>query len=315
MKSTITIQMRIAYISTLISLFFQYTAFSQLNFKQQKAINNYITAVNALSDETYKAINCLYKYSDGMKKKGNHNMMLPSLSCADQVPPYYLNNALQESNVLPAATAASLNTDLKIIFDRYEDLINSCRTLEAYTRLRDYDTDQFAKAKQLIESVQTTVIMLKKEVANFEHQISKQALALQGPPKNIKVAQARTFVYQTVQDEKVLLDLFFMNFSPENFSAQFPIDALQEHVNKLDIKLSSFKYANTMPYPANYQFNRYVETLKKDMQVMKRELINGYTAKEQNDDLYANEALVSLINYYNNLVSTQNSFADAVRQQ
>lgn len=299
------------YIQVLVFLLLNCRMYGQLNFKQQKAFQNYINAANAVAEQSYRTINCLHQYSDGMKKKGS--VQLPQLSCAEELPAYYLGTATSESNVLPSATSSALNADLASVFERYELILNSSRTLEAYTKMKDYERDQFSKAKQLIEEIQIQMIMLKKEQANLEVDIIKQATALQGA-SNSKVAQARSFIYEVVKEERAILDLFFLNFNAENFSGQFPSEQLQKHVNQLDIRISNFKFTNTLPYPANYQFDRFMETLKKDMQEMKRDLINGYTAQEQNDDIYANKALASLINYYNNLVSTQNTFSDALRQ-
>lgn len=304
--------MKSIYIPIFIALFLSNCVYGQVSFKQQKAFQNYINGSNAIIDQTYRTIECLHRYSEGMKKKGN--TILPSLSCAEQIPSYHINTAVSESSALPSNIATALNADINLLAERYEAILNSCRTLEAYTKMKDYERDQFAKARQLIEEVQTQVLMLKKETANLELDITKLSTSMQTGTHDPKIKQASAFIHEVVQEEKALLDLFFLNFNAENFSNQFPAELLQKHVNNLDIKLANFKFANTLPYPANYQFDRFMETLKKDMQEMKRNLINGYTAQEQNDDIYANKALESLINYYNNLISTQNAFSDALRQ-
>jgi len=282
-----------------------------VSVKQQEAFNTYINAANTIVAECTGFMNCLQLYYEKTTKQSFSSYN--NKSCASEIPPYFHDAITEKSKDLPSDVALKLNNSIGEIYNKYASILEKCQSLEAYTTLKEYEIDKFAKAYLIMDAIQTDFIMLKRDIENFDELIRQLYFAKCNSTLNVKITNVEQFMLSSIDNEKEILDLFYLNFNSQNFTNQFPAEEIQLHINKTDISLSTFKFNNMLPDNVHYQFNRFLSSANTDMQEMKRSLINAYTADKQTNDKFANEAYLSLLNYYHNLISIQHSVCDALK--
>jgi hypothetical protein len=312
-------KIKIAFLFASLLVFSAIQSYSQkLNRSQFVSLNNYIDYLNFSSNELINEFQCLYDYYnrvenfriDPKKTYGLSNVPV----CAGDDASFYFEKAIKESKNLNKEDAEKLNSDLNKINETYLSIIKDSRELEIYNRLNDYEKDNFAKHELLMKEIQSLFDDFYKYECEFNKGIFSVYRKYQ-PYLSSNIHQNYENEMRTIlMDEKYFFDSWLVNFERSYFTQHFPVNEWIENINMNDTKYDPFDSQNTLKYPINNYYSMFWGGLKM-LQSTKRNAIDGYTFKTDND-AHLNHSLKNIYDLYNSsLVNNFNHYVSACEQQ
>lgn len=277
--------------------------------QQAKALNNYVALANHLNDELNglgpSLSSLYYSIQTYREKKGNRGML--SYSCKVGPTAYYFEEAEKTSAGL-GSKGATLQAKAKQFITSFQKVDKTCKEIEIYFRLKDYETDDFKKTETLLPGIITYVHQYKKDIEVFEVELEKLYYALQ--PFNINDPYQKTekLMRDQLVFEKRLIDEWTYNINAATYTG-WPNKATEEHIIQNETKIESLKKSlDLVKYPASSQYKSFIEAIA-SLQKSKRNAIDGNTYESQKSDGHSNDFHNNLINYYNNAaVSFYNNY-------
>lgn len=295
-------------------LFFLFVCLSHLLSAQvltepkQKAINNYIQLTNHLTSEVQSLGPSLVRYYHEMeqyqKKPGRP---IPEYLCKLDAKAYYYEEALKTAAAL-GTNGTALASKTEAARTSFQKIDETCKAIEIYFRLKDYETDQFKKFEELISAIERYVKEYSDRVHDLQLEVSKVSSSLQPYNASQPYHQADRLMRDQLVFEKVLLDSWSFNVNEEVHTG-WPHEAAQKHVLEGSKKIEALKQsAITLKYPSSSMYKSFIESVEA-LQEVKRSGVDGYTFEMQQSDKFSNDLYFDLINYYNNAeISFYNNF-------
>ncbi len=137
------------------------SCFSQtITALQHKALNSYVDYADHSAAEVAKVVKSIIAYYPTIH--GKRTWGAPRYICPIQREDFYLNDALKQSNGLPATQQAALNARIKDLAETAEQIDAHCKALDTYHKLEDYKQDNFGRAETLINELQILIVEYKR---------------------------------------------------------------------------------------------------------------------------------------------------------
>jgi Mg-chelatase subunit ChlD len=276
--------------------------YSQNNISTIKTANEHIQFINELTGNLITTQNCLYTlYSDlerGRNPKYN-NFIGSGYICTKFITENQFNTLLENTKNLPANKALELNSNAQLLYDIFLKINQLCRELEIYIRLKDYTKDRLKKSDEIYQqiSVNYNIYIQQKE------KYYQSVLNLAGTFSNDQVYSK---LIEYLDGEQNLVAQFKLNFQVNTFTSNVPVDNLLQQ-----IKASDNLLANIQIHESNelYSLKGIVDVAKSQLQRVKRDAIDNYSAEAKKSDAYANNFMHSYLIYLNDyLISDYNRY-------
>jgi Ca-activated chloride channel homolog len=275
---------------------------------QQKAINNYITLVNHLSTEVGNLGPSLVapyaRVADPGKKSYG---MAPAYSCRTSPPGYYYDEAKKTAAALASAGTAFVSK-AEAVYNVWQQLDETCKAIEIYFRLKDYESDNYKKLGQLILTMEARVGTYSKAVKDLHTETEKLFAKLQPHNAGNAYHKADKLMRDQLAFEMELIDACTYNIH-ETVHTGWPVEKVQKHILDDTRRLEVLRQGGGgVQYPASSMYKSFVEGIE-SIQNTKRNGVDGYTFEKQQSDGHSNNVYKNLINYHNNVgVSFYNNF-------
>lgn len=266
---------------------------------QQKAINNYITMVNELTSELRDLGPSLVTPYKRMLEFRNKSRVITPYTCGIAEKKYYLEEAQKSASALgssgtlfiskaEAARASWLKVD------------ETCKAIEIYFRLKDYERDNFQRFEVLVNTIETQVRDYSYAVKEVQVEAEKLYAKLQPYNATNSYHKASKLMRDQLVFERELLDSCTFNIH-EDVHTGWPVEKAEKHILDDARKIDVLKKGVTgIQYPASSMYNSFVEGME-SLQSTKRNGVDGYTYEKQQSDEHSNNVYKNLINYYNNV--------------
>jgi Mg-chelatase subunit ChlD len=285
-----------------------------LSSTQQKAINNYITLANQLSaDVGAIGSSLLQPYRQMVEWKGKSNRPIAPYTCVCRDKNYYVTEAEKTASALGSA-GTNFIAKAKAVHAAYQKIDESCKGIEIYYRLKDYESDGFKKLEEMINTIQSQVTAYHKQVNDLRKESEKLVATLQPFNASSSYHKAEKIMRDQLRYELDLLETMTFNVNEATHTG-WPVETAEKHILENVKRLETLSQSGSgLQYPASSQYKSFVESIA-SLQQSKRHGVDDYTYENQQSDRHSNEVYKNLINYFNNAgVSFYNTFINMAVQ-
>jgi Ca-activated chloride channel homolog len=299
----------------LFGLFLPLAVVSQsLSESQQKAINAYIVWVNHLTQQVSNLGSSLVQpYRQASEVKARSSWIPNSYSCKLSASDYYYTETAKSSSVIGTQGAAFLSAAASVR-EAYQQLDASCKQLEIYYRLNDYESDQYKKAAELVRAMTEQITAYAQRVQAFHDETEKLIGKLQPYSGTSAYSKADKLMRDQLVFEKKLSDAWNFNVY-ESVHTGWPSESAQQHIRDNQVRINTLKQGGGgVQYPASSMYKSFVDGVV-SLQDVKRAGVDGYTYEKWKSDEHGNYVYNQLLNYYNNdCIAFYNNYIDQSRQ-
>jgi Mg-chelatase subunit ChlD len=281
---------------------------------KQKAINNYVQLANHLTGELQSLGPSLVRYNlVSIELKKYPTRPVPQYLCKLDSKTYYYEEAVKSAPSLGGAGAA-LSLKVEALRESYSKIDATCKTIEIYFRLKDYESDSFKKFEEQLTLIQTQVVDYSNKLKAFQAEVEKLTNVLQPHNESLPYHRANKLMRSQLAFERELLDSWSFNVM-ESVHTGWPVENAQKHIVDDMPKIEKLKSTSiVLQYPASSMMKSFIESIE-DLQRTKRSAVDGYTFEQQQSDKHSNDSYYNLINYYNNAaISFNNNFISQANQ-
>lgn len=279
-----------------------------LSESKQKAINHYLQFVNDLTAEVQAVGPSLVRYYSDMEQyRKNPSRPVSQYTCKLDAKSYYYDEALKSAPAL-GTSGATLSSKAEAVRAAYQKIDASCKAIEIYFRLKDYESDKFKKFEETVSLLEKQVKEYSDRVNDLQLEANKLLASLQPYNTSQPYHKADRLMRTQLAFEKELLDLWTFNIK-EEIHTGWPDQEAQQHILADSKKIETLKHSGiTLKYPSSSMYSSFIESIE-SLQEVKRSGVDGYTYEKQQSDKHSNDLYFDLINYYNNAaVSFYNNF-------
>ena len=281
---------------------------------QQKAINNYILLANHLTGElNAMGPSLAQSYRQMVEYRKQPSRPVSPYLCKLDAKQYYQDEAIKSAAAL-ASAGATLSAKSEAMMKAYQKVDATCKSIEIYFRLKDYQADNFKKFEELLSTQEKQVLEFSNRVKELHSETEKLFYSLQ--PYNDKLPYHRSdkLMRNQLAFERELIDAFSFNLN-EAVHTGWPVEKTEKHILDDVRKIEALKRAeNGINYPASSQVKSFIGSIE-SLQQSKRTAVDGYTFEKQQTDGHGNGVYNNLINYYTNTgVSFYNNFLNYARK-
>lgn len=286
-----------------------------LSSEQQKAINHYITLANQLSaDVGAIGPSLLQPYRQMLEWKGKPSRPVAPYTCVCRDKGNYVTEADKTAPVLGSAGATFI-AKAKAVHAAYQKIDETCKGIEIYYRLKDYESDGFKKLEEMIRTIQSQVDAYHKQVNDLRKESEKLLSTLQPFNASSPYHNAERIMRDQLRYELELLETMTFNVHEATHTG-WPVETTEKHILENVKRLEVLNQSGSgLHYPASSMYKSFVESIA-SLQESKRHGVDDYTYENQQSDRHSNEVYKNLINYFNNAgVSFYNNFINMAAQQ
>ncbi|UYN86116.1 MAG: VWA domain-containing protein [Cyclobacteriaceae bacterium] len=270
-----------------------------LSEAQQKAINNYITMVNQLSNELAGLGPSLAASYRSMLEFRNKPRPVSPYSCRMDEKKYYFEEAQRTALALGAA-GANFKAKAEAARLAWLKVDETCKAIEVYFRLKDYESDNFKRFEELVGLIDAQVQEYAHRVGELQLETEKLYARLQPHNAANPYHKASKLMRDQLVFEHELLDALIFNVN-EQVHTGWPVEKAQKHILDDSRRVDELKKGVTgIQYPASSMYTSFVEGIE-SLQSTKRNGVDGYTYEKQQSDEHSNGLYKNLINYYNHV--------------
>src|SRR5688572_6775440 len=125
---------------------------------KQRAINNYVQLANHLTGELQSIGPSLVRYyAVAMEHKQHPTRPVPQYLCKLDSKSYYYEETLKSGPALGSAGSV-LSQKVEALRESYAKIDATCKGIEIYFRLKDYESDGFKKFEEQLAAIETQVV-------------------------------------------------------------------------------------------------------------------------------------------------------------
>ncbi|MBX2962181.1 MAG: VWA domain-containing protein [Cyclobacteriaceae bacterium] len=266
---------------------------------QQRAINNYIVMVNQLTTGLSDLGPSLVTPYRSMQEYRNKPRTIAPYTCKLSEKNYYVDEARKTSTALGSG-GTTFMAKAEAARTAWLAVDGTCKSIEIYFRLKDYETDNFKQFEELVGNVETQVKEYARLVREMQVEADKLYQKLQPYNASNPYHKAGKLMHDQLMFEQELLDACVFNVN-ESVHTGWPVERAEKHILDDVRRVSELKKGVTgIQYPASSMYTSFVEGME-SLQATKRNGVDGYTYEKQHTDAHSNSVYKNLINYYNHV--------------
>lgn len=289
--------------TSLIFIVLPFLSIAQIQSAQQKALNAYVDYANISASEISQIAHSIFEYHSQLQRK---DRVAPRYTCPFQIDAYYATNIEKLKSSLAASVSDPIDKSFTQLKDAEAKIDQICKALDTYHKLQDFKQDDFAKAKTLINELQSSIIEYKKIQDEFRSVLNITNNKLAASANTYRQADAK--MYAVLEAERKFIDSWRYNLNEETHTG-WNVSALEQSITESDKLLEELKKQNIqLKYPASSMWTQFQSSLASIVEV-KRTALNGYNFEAKKSDRHSNSVYLNLINYFNGtILSEYNTF-------
>jgi len=263
----------------------------------QTSLNHYIEFLSESSELVIHRFKMLRDYQDDVsryRKRPDYGLRLPSSGPLEE---YYYNKALGGLGV-ELAKRKQLNAGLENVWKVLNKLDETCKTLETYVRLKDYERDNLKKSDALVSEMQS----LFERYAHDKNALYTQIRQIYGGIQNRAatdpyIATERAMGEVIAAQQRLLEALpYYLN---EETKAEWPAALVRQSMLDDEKALATIgNTASQLQYPASDMVGTFKSALA-SMQDIKRQALDDHNFAAQQSARHGNAVYLSLVEQFN----------------
>jgi len=263
----------------------------------QTSLNHYIEFLSQSSELVIRRFKMLRDYQDDVsryRKKPDYGLRLSSSGPLEE---YYYKEALPGLGI-EAGKRKQLNAGLENVWKVLNKLDETCKTLETYVRLKDYERDNLKNSDALVAEIQSLFERYAHDKTALYTQIRQVYAGVQNRPATDPYIVTEKAMGEVIAAQQRLLDAlpYYLN---EETKAEWPVALVRQSM--LDDEKALATIGNTaaqLEYPASDMVGTFKSALA-SMQDIKRRAVDDHNFAAQQSAQHGNTVYLSLVEQFN----------------
>ncbi|SEJ84478.1 Protein of unknown function [Dyadobacter sp. SG02] len=263
----------------------------------QTSLNHYIEFLSQSSELVIRRFKMLRDYQDDVsryRKKPDYGLRLPS---SGPLEAYYYQKALHGLGV-EAGKRKQLNAGLENVWKVLNKLDETCKALETYVRLKDYERDNLKKSDGLVAEMQSLFERYAHDKNALYTQIQQVYAGVQNRPSTDPYIVTEKAMGEIVAAQQRLLEALPYYLNEEN-KAEWPVALVRQSMLDDEKALATIgNTASQLEYPASDMVGTFKSALA-SMQDIKRRALDDHNFAAQQSAQHGNAVYLSLVEQFN----------------
>ncbi|MGV3601180.1 MAG: VWA domain-containing protein [Dyadobacter fermentans] len=291
-----SLRMRQLYILFLLFIFTSRPVAAQQE-APQTSLNHYIEFLSQSSEQVIRRFQMLRGYQEDVtryRKKPDYGLRLPS---SGPLEAYYYKKA-EGGLGIEAGKRKQLNAGLENVWQVLSKLDETCKALETYVRLKDYERDNLKKSDALIAEMQSLFERYAHDKNALYTQIRQVYASVQNRPATDPYMVTEKAMGEVIAAQQRLLDAlpYYLN---EETKAEWPVALVRQSMLDDEKALATIgNTASQLQYPASDMVGTFKSALA-SMQDIKRRALNDHNFAAQQSAAHGNAVYLSLVEQFN----------------
>lgn len=273
----------------------------------QQALNQYVAFLNQSVDVLVSRFQMLQTYQADVARYRQKSDWLLKLPSSGPLEEYYYQKAVAGKG-LAGPEKQQLTASAQALWQRLTKVDETCKALETYVRLGDYQRDKLKQSDALISDLQALFSQFSRDRQAFFAQVQRIYRQHQPVQPTDPYLQTDREMEQVLLSQQQLLGElpFYLN---EDSRSDWPVGRVQQCMLTDEQALAGFGKAEAaIGYPASGMVTAF-RTAVRSIQAVKSRGVNEYTYAARQSARHGNQVYLSLLNYYNNdLLANHQSF-------
>lgn len=263
----------------------------------QTSLNHYIEFLSESSEMVIHRFEMLRAYQEDVtryRKKPDYGLRLPSSGPLEE---YYYKKASGGLGV-EAGKRKQLNAGLENAWKLLNKLDETCKALETYVRLKDYERDNLKKSDALVAEMQSLFERYAHDKNALYTQIRQVYLDVQNRPATDPYIVTEKAMGEVIASQQRLLEAlpYYLN---EETKAEWPAALVRQSMLDDEKALATIgNTASQLQYPASDMVGTFKSALA-SMQDIKRRALDDHNFAAQQSAQHGNEVYMSLVKQFN----------------
>lgn len=263
----------------------------------QTSLNHYIEFLSESSEMVIHRFKMLAAYQEDVTrylKKADYGLRLPSSGPLEE---YYYKKALGGLGV-EAGKRKQLNTGLENVWQVLNKLDETCKALETYVRLKDYERDNLKKSEALVAEMQSLFERYAQDKNALYTQVRQVYAGVQNRPATDPYLITEKAMGEVIAAQQRLLDAlpYYLN---EETKTEWPVALVRQSMLDDEKALATIgNTASQLQYPASDMVGTFKSALA-SMQDIKRRALDDHNFAAQQSAAHGNAVYLSLVEQFN----------------
>ncbi|MGN7887664.1 vWA domain-containing protein [Dyadobacter sp. 22481] len=263
----------------------------------QTSLNHYIEFLSESSEMVIHRFKMLAAYQEDVtryRKKADYGLRLPSSGPLEE---YYYKKALGGLGV-EAGKRKQLNTGLENVWQVLNKLDETCKALETYVRLKDYERDDLKKSEALVAEMQSLFERYAQDKNALYTQVRQVYTGVQNRPATDPYLITEKAMGEVIAAQQRLLDAlpYYLN---EETKTEWPVALVRQSMLDDEKALATIgNTASQLQYPASDMVGTFKSALA-SMQDIKRRALDDHNFAAQQSAAHGNAVYLSLVEQFN----------------
>jgi Mg-chelatase subunit ChlD len=264
---------------------------------QQTSLNHYIEFLSQSSELVIRRFEMLRSYQDEVvryRKKADYGLRLPSSGPLEE---YYYKKAMGGLGV-EAGKRKQLNAGLENVWKVLNKLDETCKALETYVRLKDYERDNLKKSDALVAEMQLLFERYAHDKNALYTQLRQIYAGIHYRPDTDPYMVTEKAMGEVIAAQQRLLEAlpYYLN---EETKAEWPAALVRQSMLDDEKALATIgNTASQLEYPASDMVGTFKSALA-SMQDIKRRALDDHNFAAQQSAEHGNAVYRSLVEQFN----------------
>ncbi|SDF73241.1 von Willebrand factor type A domain-containing protein [Dyadobacter soli] len=263
----------------------------------QTSLNHYIEFLSQSSEQVIRRFKMLQTYQDDVsryRKKADYGLRLPSSGPLEE---YYYKKALPGLGI-EAGKRKQLNAGLENVWNVLNKLDETCKSLETYVRLKDYERNNLKKSDALVTEMQSLFERYAHDKNALYTQIRQVYAGVQNRPATDPYIVTEKAMGEVIAAQQRLLDALPYYLNAET-KAEWPTALVRQSMLDDEKALATIgNTASQLQYPASDMVGTFKSALA-SMQDIKRRALDDHNFAAQQSAEHGNAVYLSLVEQFN----------------
>ncbi|WP_353721155.1 VWA domain-containing protein [Dyadobacter sp. 676] len=263
----------------------------------QTSLNHYVEFLSESSEIVIRRFKMLSEYQDDVKryrKKSDYGLRLPSSGPLEE---YYYQKALAGTGI-EAGKRKQLNAGAENVWKVLGKLDETCKALETYVRLKDYERDNLKKSDGLVAEMQSLFERYAHDKNALYTQIRQVYTSLADRSATDPYLITEKGMGEVIAAQQRLLEAlpYYLNDATK---AEWPVNLVRQSMLDDEKALATIgNTASQLQYPASDMVGSFKSALA-SMQDVKRRALDDHNFAAQQSARHGNEVYMSLVEHFN----------------
>lgn len=263
----------------------------------QTSLNHYIEFLSESSEMVIHRFKMLGAYQEDVsryRKKADYGLRLPSSGPLEE---YYYKKAIGGLGI-EAGKRKQLNAGLENVWNVLNKLDETCKALETYVRLKDYERDNLKKSDVLVAEMQSLFERYAHDKNALYTQVRQVYTGIQNRPATDPYMVTEKAMGEVIASQQRLLNAlpYYLN---EDTRAEWPTALVRQSMLDDEKALATIgNTASQLQYPASDMVGTFKSALA-SMQDIKRRALDDHNFAAQQSAQHGNAVYLSLVEQFN----------------